>query len=569
MPHDHDSKHDLKNPLVRWQAHRREETRDFFKGQFWLILKNVLGWAMILTTPAVGLLPGPGGVIWFIIGFALATIPGKRRFTTRMMRGRKVAVGPGGVIVLATVLAIMATVGLLWMSHLHADRIVRWLDISDDESERVGLLIFGLALAGLPLSWLAVKLSVWAVNLFIRTLPLARRIIRPWLRKRGIVLLPSRRQRNGDVFNTRNENEIVEISESNQKRINDVTQWGYRWLRRALFVGLTIWVFWAMIRPIYSHWDETRQRLTTIDRGDLVISVVMWAIFLGAVRALSWREILKGFGFTIPRLPAIRIWATSELARYIPGVIWQVVGRQRLVRPYGVRGSVCASSQMLELAIFVLANLIVAIVGVCWVGYANLQGSARTWLLAAMAATPLLAIALHPAIFYSITNHILSAIRKPRLERRLSLTRMFGLLLYAVFGLLWQSLAMWLLLRKPLQLDSEGIGLIAGAYCLAWTAGFVAFWAPAGAGVREVVLIGTLAALGKLGAESPVVPDALLAAVVILLRFWTVAAEMLLVTFANAVDFRGAFNMFDPMPVEKPIRHTAPSLSSESSKPLS
>ena len=34
--------------------------------------------------------------------------------------------------------------------------------------------------------------------------------------------------------------------------------------------------------------------------------------------------------------------------------------------------------------------------------------------------------------------------------------------MYAVIGLLWQSLAMWLLLRKPLELDPSGIGLIAG-----------------------------------------------------------------------------------------------------------
>ena len=56
---------------------------------------------------------------------------------------------------------------------------------------------------------------------------------------------------------------------------------------------------------------------------------------------MVWRRILIGFGHYLPVAPATRIWSTSELARYLPGVIWQVAGRVYLVKPYGVRGSVC------------------------------------------------------------------------------------------------------------------------------------------------------------------------------------------------------------------------------------
>ena len=31
--------------------------------------------------------------------------------------------------------------------------------------------------------------------------------------------------------------------------------------------------------------------------------------------------------------------------------------------------------------------------------------------------------------------------------------------------------------------------VVAGAYCLAWCAGFLAFWAPGGIGVRELVFV--------------------------------------------------------------------------------
>src|SRR5688500_232144 len=57
---------------------------------FWFILKNVLGWLMILSTPFLGPIPGPGGIVLFIVGFGLVSFPGKRRVTARMLRGRPI-----------------------------------------------------------------------------------------------------------------------------------------------------------------------------------------------------------------------------------------------------------------------------------------------------------------------------------------------------------------------------------------------------------------------------------------------------------------------------------------------
>ena len=47
-------------------------------------------------------------------------------------------------------------------------------------------------------------------------------------------------------------------------------------------------------------------------------------------------------------------------AEYVPGVIWQVAGRAYLAKPYGVSKTVCAfaASQILELTIFLLANIL-------------------------------------------------------------------------------------------------------------------------------------------------------------------------------------------------------------------
>src|SRR6185436_9096492 len=105
----------------------------------------------------------------------------------------------------------------------------------------------------------------------------------------------------------------------------------------------------------------------------------------------------------------------------------------------------------------------------------------------AMALVPLLAILLHPKIFYGIGNRILARLGKPAITKRLRGKKLTALLLWAVIGLLWQSLALWLLVAQPLDLPPQKWWVVAGAYCLAWIAGFLAFWAPGGLAVREIV----------------------------------------------------------------------------------
>src|SRR5687767_9383678 len=64
---------------------------------FWFILKNVVGWILILGAMALGpLVPGPGGLPLFLIGFGLITFPGKRRITARVLSGAPIdAASPG------------------------------------------------------------------------------------------------------------------------------------------------------------------------------------------------------------------------------------------------------------------------------------------------------------------------------------------------------------------------------------------------------------------------------------------------------------------------------------------
>ena len=108
-------------------------------------------------------------------------------------------------------------------------------------------------------------------------------------------------------------------------------------------------------------------------------------------------------------------------------------------------------------------------------------------LMAAICLMPALAILLHPKIFYGLTNRVLARIGKPAIVQRLRGWKLVKLLGYIILGLGWQSLAVFLIAQPVLHLKIDWWWMVAAAYCLAWIAGFLAFWAPGGFGVREYI----------------------------------------------------------------------------------
>jgi len=92
--------------------------------------------------------------------------------------------------------------------------------------------------------------------------------------------------------------------------------------------------------------------------------------------------------------------------------------------------------------------------------------------------------------------------------------------------------------------------VVAGAYCLAWCAGFLAVWAPGGLGVRELVFVAAMrvalppAVRHRFDAD----PQQLVGVIMflsVLLRLWATAGEFILAGIAYALDWKGAFRRRD------------------------
>src|SRR5258706_12186065 len=162
----------------------------FLGAYFWFVLKNVIGWILILLSLALGPMPGPGGIVVFLLGFGMIWFPGKRQLVARILRGIRFDLRNWAIQIVAVALAAVAPLAVMgWFV---------WRDKGRWHGIPLGALLWlGVYAALSALAWLLVQVLLGLGNWAVGIMPRIRRTVRPWLRRRGIDLLPPRRRERG------------------------------------------------------------------------------------------------------------------------------------------------------------------------------------------------------------------------------------------------------------------------------------------------------------------------------------------------------------------------------------
>ena len=94
-----------------------------------------------------------------------------------------------------------------------------------------------------------------------------------------------------------------------------------RMLRWAMVVALLVAAFSRSAASCRAFW---RRPARHIRAGDLVAAASIVTLLAYAVLIECWRRVLSDLGGHLPFSDAALIWLGSNLARYIPGVGWQI-----------------------------------------------------------------------------------------------------------------------------------------------------------------------------------------------------------------------------------------------------
>lgn len=199
------------------------------------------------------------------------------------------------------------------------------------------------------------------------------------------------------------------------------------------------------------------------------IGLAVLAVAYGSANillALAWRNLLAFCGERTGRFWAVRAYGISQLGKYVPGNIFHFAGRQAIGLSAGLAGWPLARSALWELGLIsVTGGLFVLLAG-------PLVISALPATLAVLLFLAVLGF-FFLAVIRVLGRDVAAAMSQQALFLLVSGTVFVGALILATPD--YPDLALW--------------PAVVGAYVIAWLAGLLTPGAPAGIGVREVVLL--------------------------------------------------------------------------------
>lgn len=284
-----------------------------------------------------------------------------------------------------------------------------------------------------------------------------------------------------------------------------------------LVLGLAIFGF--LVARLVRDWPTIAPTLSGLRWAWVAVSAVLGGLYF-LLRGYAWQQILRSMGATAPLRSTFRVWMNGEIARYIPGNVWSVVGRVAQAPALGLNRSLVFSSMVLEALLLVAAAT--GLSAVLLVPYPAAHFSGRTFLLVAVAAASLLVVSGRLAS--RVAGFVYRLLRKS--ERLPAVARLGNA--YVGMVAAWAAFACFSVATAA----ALGIGVggaflgLAGVFIASWLIGYLSFITPSGIGIREAVLVFLLAPFMT-------APQAILIAV--FSRVVSVVVELLVLLAANVI----------------------------------
>ena len=251
---------------------------------------------------------------------------------------------------------------------------------------------------------------------------------------------------------------------------------------RLAFLALTLA---AGAYAVARQWSRVQAGFAELGPVPLIVALVP-ALASVVAMMLAWRGLLGSLGSPLRLRPAARIFFTSQLGKYLPGSVWPVVAQMQLGRAYRIPRARSAAAAALAMLVSLASALVLAAATLPVAGGAKAAG--YWW---AFVAVPVLMAGLHPRVANPVLRTIFRITRRPAIEP-LTARTIAETAARSVVGWLLAGLHIWILAIALGASPWRTLLLGIGGYAFAWSVGFIIVFAPAGAGVRELILVAAL-----------------------------------------------------------------------------
>ena len=219
-------------------------------------------------------------------------------------------------------------------------------------------------------------------------------------------------------------------------------------------------------------------------------------------------------GHEIKFFQSMWIIATTQIAKYLPGRIWSMVGRVYIGKKERFDGDLLIVSMILETCLLIITSGVIFLIATLFTGVLQI-----TYLLLSIMLIIIAAAFIHPRILSWFVNLIMKILHRQPVTISVSYFKIlrvsiffFGLWFVQIIGFYFLVMAIY-----PVHLSMAPVFM--AAYTLSWITGFIVLFAPSGLGVREGIMTLLL---------SPVLTTPLAIAVSLLTRVWMTLFEIII-----------------------------------------
>ena len=216
----------------------------------------------------------------------------------------------------------------------------------------------------------------------------------------------------------------------------------------------------------------------------LVVASVVPAAAGTWMGVLAWRAVILDLGGRLSVSQAGRVFLIGQLGKYLPGFIWSFLAQAELARDHEVSRKATLTGSMLGVAISLGSG---ALVTVLMLPFGATDAVRRYWWV--VFVIPVCVVTLHPRILGPVLDRGLRLVRRQPLDQYPTYRGQLTSAAWYSLGWLLLGLHAWLLMLSLGAPVAKSLPIAIGGFALAIVLGLIVLPAPAGAGIREVVIV--------------------------------------------------------------------------------
>ena len=279
--------------------------------------------------------------------------------------------------------------------------------------------------------------------------------------------------------------------------------------------------FWFIGEKFWEHQNWLRN--SALDYK-LLITIFICSVIYGLSEFLlsfAWRRLLKMCGHKdISANVCNRIYGKSQIAKYIPGNIFHVVGRHILGSQAGIKNIVLAGATIYEILGLISISVLIGFGGMIIFGLSNIYFSLYQIILILFSTIVITSLITALAPYLMSLRGIILPYRGIW-DTIINISKIY--VFYFIFFLI-AGLLLVIIVNLFLDININLIAKLIVIFSIAWLAGFIIPGAPGGIGVREAVIIFFI---------TPIIGEAQSVAIAIALRFVTLLGDVWFLMISN------------------------------------